>query len=180
MKNFIRIASIAAVISLSHLAYSSEIIDTYNSGDTLTATKMNNIKDAVNDNNTRIDGKQNILTGSCPAGQSIRVINEDGSVICETDDLGITTVDFGSILTKVEVTSPSPATQTGTITAECPTNTYATGGGCGLIPSAGGAFVKIDEPAVTNTSLTGWICTCSSPSGETCQVVANVVCATNP
>jgi hypothetical protein len=54
MKYFIRIVSIIGLISVSQLAYPDSITDTYNTGDTLTATTLRNIKSAVNDNDSRI------------------------------------------------------------------------------------------------------------------------------
>ena len=54
MKNFIKIASITGLFSISMFAYSGEITDTYTAGDTLTATTLNNIKSAVNNNDINI------------------------------------------------------------------------------------------------------------------------------
>ena len=50
-----RITSIIGLISLSQLAYTSDITDTYVTGDTLTAAKMNNIKAAVNSKQDQLD-----------------------------------------------------------------------------------------------------------------------------
>jgi hypothetical protein len=46
------------------------------------------VRAAVNDNFTQISTKQNRITGSCPAGQSIRVVSADGTVSCEIDNIG--------------------------------------------------------------------------------------------
>ena len=68
----------------------------FQSGQPAFASEVNSnfdaIKNAVNDNDSRIqvniDGillKQNRVSGTCPPGQSIRVISADGSVTCEID-----------------------------------------------------------------------------------------------
>lgn len=63
MKYSIRILSIIGLLLISQLARSDSITDTYTTGDTLTATKMNNIKSAVNDNDARIgDNESRIAT----------------------------------------------------------------------------------------------------------------------
>lgn len=59
------------------------------------------VKDAVNDNFSRINEKQHRISGTCPEGQSIRVVNENGTVACEADDDSggdITAVNPGSFM----------------------------------------------------------------------------------
>jgi hypothetical protein len=54
MKNWLKIVSIIGLTVITQTAYSAAVTDDFETGDTLTAAKLNNIKDAVNDNNTRI------------------------------------------------------------------------------------------------------------------------------
>jgi hypothetical protein len=55
MKNLLKIVSIIGLTVITQTAYSAAVTDTFTTGDTLTAEKLNNIKNAVNDNNTRIN-----------------------------------------------------------------------------------------------------------------------------
>jgi len=50
--------SLAGLTVISNLSQSSPISDDYHTGDRLTATMLENIRDAVNDNDTRITALQ--------------------------------------------------------------------------------------------------------------------------
>ena len=80
-KSKLIILTLAILTSMG--AQAVDIGDTYITGGTLTLSNMENIKAAVN-------SKQNRVTGTCPAGESIRVINADGTVTCEVDSVGVT------------------------------------------------------------------------------------------
>ena len=59
---------------------------------------------------------QQQVTGLCAAGSSIRMINADGTVVCEADDAGsagVTSISAGTGITL----APNPITTTGTISA---------------------------------------------------------------
>ena len=47
------------------------------------------------------------VSGSCPAGQSIRVINADGTVVCESDDVGVTAVTASAPLSSSGGATPN-------------------------------------------------------------------------
>lgn len=60
----------------------------FQSGEAALASEVNEnfqaVKTAVDDNNTRIEARQNRVTGACEVGSAIRSIAEDGSVVCQT------------------------------------------------------------------------------------------------
>lgn len=64
---------------------------------------FNAVATEVNDNDARItsntNNKQNRVNGSCPTGSSIRAIDVNGGVTCETDDVGGGTSGVTSITT---------------------------------------------------------------------------------
>lgn len=55
MKNFLNIVLIISLAQVSYTAHASEITSIYTTGDVLTAATLDTIKNAVNDNDTRID-----------------------------------------------------------------------------------------------------------------------------
>ncbi len=85
-------------------AWAGDITDIYTHGDPLTVTTMDNVKAAVN-------SKQNAVTDTCPAGQSIRVINADGSVICQA---------ARSVITVITTSSSISAGSFGCARSDCP------------------------------------------------------------
>lgn len=84
----------ATLISLS--AYAGEVtgLTSFTAGTPARAAEVNSnfsaVKAAVDNNNSRLTGveagKQNRVAGNCAAGSSIRVINVNGTVVCEVDD----------------------------------------------------------------------------------------------
>jgi hypothetical protein len=82
MKNYIKSVAMIGFLSISQLAYPDSITDTYNTGDTLTATTLNNIKSAVNDNDARTTTLENSQTlqdtdiGNLNAGQQALQTND--------------------------------------------------------------------------------------------------------
>jgi hypothetical protein len=92
MKNLLKIASIIGLTVITQTAYSAEVTDTFTTGDTLTAAKLNNIKSAVNDNDTRIDS-----VSSCTVTKNADI----ASITCssESGDESIASVSDGATAT---------------------------------------------------------------------------------
>jgi hypothetical protein len=73
---------VLTVIVLGIWTLAAELPFTFKAGEIISAEQMNANFTAIN------DGKQERVEGACAAGSSIRVINADGTVVCEVDDIG--------------------------------------------------------------------------------------------
>lgn len=89
MKQKVIVATVIVLTLTSQLVSAESITDTYAKGDTLTATKMNNIKTAVNDN----DG--NINTNTANTGINTTNINTN------TDNISTNTSDISGHETRI-------------------------------------------------------------------------------
>ncbi len=101
--------SVGLFVGLGTQVWAGEVTipNTFTSGTPAVAEDVNEnfntVATEINDNNTRItnntNNKQNRVNGSCPAGSSIRTIDVNGGVTCETDDVGGGTSGVTSITT---------------------------------------------------------------------------------
>ena len=102
MKYIIKFSSLIALASISLLAYSDSITDSYATGDTLTADTLNNIKSAVNDNDSNIiSNTTNITTNDSNIGANATSIGDNFSDITD-HETRITTLE-GSAATQQQL-----------------------------------------------------------------------------
>lgn len=80
----------------------------------------------INDITALLALKQNIISGSCPAGESIQVVQADGSVVCEVDDIGGATGITSTCVYNYTYVNYYSA---GAVYAYCPSGYTLTGGG---------------------------------------------------
>ncbi len=111
------IVSLGQSISALHIELQEQI----DHNNALIVTMLNEI-DVIN---LVLDEKQRIVSGTCPEGQSIREINADGSVVCEIDNVGGSTIDR-VLVTQFRSMEPSTSFD---LVAVCPADYTLTGGG---------------------------------------------------
>ena len=129
-------------------AKSSEV----NTNFTEHTTQINDNAADIGANTSVITGKQDRVSGTCPTGQSIRVINADGAVTCQVDTNTDTNTIYnaGSGLSLTGTTfSTNPAAVQTRVLGTCPA-----GQSIRVINSNGSVSCEIDTDTDTNTTYT--------------------------
>ena len=101
---------------------------------------------------TDLAAKQDRVNGVCPTGSSIRVINADGSVVCQPDSVGAGVGSFSTLRVDANQEIPSAGLFLGSLSkyATCPTTYSVTGGGFGIEGfCTGGLCFNGDERLLT-------------------------------
>lgn len=80
---------VLTVIVLFVWAVAADIPFVFKGGDIISAEQMNQNFAVLN------NSKQELITGTCATGSSIRIISADGTVTCEVDDIGSGSGDAG-------------------------------------------------------------------------------------
>ena len=172
-----RLITTIALALIGQLVNAGDIIDTYDPGDTLTATTMDNIKTAVN-------SKQDRVFESCPPEQSIRVINADGTVECEVDNDSITRFNVVTIVGSTTIIDSS----FGCAIARCPaSHPVATGGGVSpdnlltmvvtsSTPRISDSPVDASTPDGEYLNPDGWQGCAVNNSGASAKLIATAIC----
>ncbi|NKI35777.1 hypothetical protein HFP89_11450 [Wenzhouxiangella sp. XN79A] len=117
---------------------------------------------------------QNRVTGSCPAGESIREVNEDGSVVCEADSVGLTGYQWVRAVETVDLS----VNECGSVRAECPFGKKLIGAWTGsssntIVPSAGSTGIRSGTPPRPPSSYSSLFC-------NLCRVGVQVGCGATP
>lgn len=93
------------------------------------------IQSRMNELALMMEAKQAIIDGQCPSGAAIRQVNTDGSVVCEVDDIGVTSVTIVRTapyyMASQHVFAYGQWSDNSNMRgrAQCPQGTYLAGGG---------------------------------------------------
>jgi hypothetical protein len=119
---------------------------------------------------------QRHVGGACAGGSSIRAIDQNGGITCETDDA----IDSYTV---VESSGSFAAGYFHSAFASCPASSQPLGGGYRLSNSATGTgwnATIVAIPYGSYASGTGWLVDVATPNQESIRVIAYAVCAEVP
>jgi len=136
--------TIPKVFVIGETARASEVNDNF----TAIKTEIDDNDARINQNQSAMSFKQERVSGSCPAGESIRVINSDGSVSCEIDNNSDTVYSAGSglNLNGTEFVTDSAVVQS-RVSGTCPA-----GESIRVINTDGSVTCEVDNDTDTNTT----------------------------
>ena len=166
MKPFWRIAPRAAICGASALlalspvqAWSADLTipNTFAAGTPATAASVNQNFSATA---AAVNSKQDRVSGTCPAGQSVQAINQDGTVVCQAanDTSGVefannVSVSLGSTaaaVSTIAVTAPAA----GFLIATAYGNASCGAGGTFLVVTLQNATTSVNSPSTFDSRAT--------------------------
>ncbi len=125
---------------------------------------------AISIDNTSVQAR---VSSTCGAGSSIRAIDNNGGVTCETDDTGGVAGKTYLISSGVGVT----VNTIGSVSQCCPGGPYGTvsGGGCDNSGANDGIFLE-STPSTSCFDNNGWSCRYRNNGTSTHIIHAHVIC----
>lgn len=101
---------------------------------------------------------QTRVSGICAAGSSIRIINADGSVVCENDDVGagVGMLSVATAVREVQVQGAGLFAGVTSLMVTCLSTQRRTGGGYSIITSTGADPRRVQVSRSRPTSSSSW------------------------
>lgn len=117
------------------------------------------LQNSLNSMQSQLAQKQNRVTGICAAGSSIRVINSNGTVVCEPDTVsaGVGSLQQMTVNSSLEIPGAGILVGTQSVTATCLSTYVVTGGGYALEAISSGGNPRLVQVVYNRpSSSTSW------------------------